>query len=248
LPTYNLAPSTIKSFRCAQELCSSEPAQLKRTIEELEARVREQDTLIFQKDEYIEELSQKLTKTRNQLFEMEHARSKPDLYPVPDGLKVKVRMDGLEKQNRYMENLLSDFEEGFWSLFNTQKDRLKENLDLLAKLPAAPETKSLHARVKKESQAILTARARKITPVNALKQLSELEEPVIKFILSRPALTFTSIEAFRAEVLLENMRISRVRCLIVPQASKILVEREEKPVNRMMTQRTMRRASKLYRI
>jgi aryl-alcohol dehydrogenase-like predicted oxidoreductase len=101
--------------------------------------------------------------------------------------------------------------------------------------------------VKKESQAILTARSqRKITPVNALKQLSELEEPVIKFILSRPALTFTSIEAFRAEVLLENMRISKARCLTGPQATKILVEREEKPVNRMMTQRAMRRASKLH--
>jgi len=55
-------------------------------------------------------------------------------------------MDALEKENRHMESLLSDFEDGFWNLFHTQKDRLKEYLDLLGKLPAPPETKSLHAR------------------------------------------------------------------------------------------------------
>ena len=247
MPTKGLAPESINSFRCARELCSSEPAQLKRTIEELEARVREQDTLIFQKDQYIDELSQELVKRKNQLFELEHARSKPGLYPVPDGLKVKVRMDGLEKENRYMENLISDFEEGFWSLFYAQKDRLKEYLDLLGKLPTTPETKSLHARVKKESQSILTARAQhKITPVNALKQLSELEGPVISFILSRPALTFTRSEVYRGEVLLENMKISKAKCLTGPQATKILVEREEKAVSRVMTQRAMKRVAKLH--
>ncbi|VVB64969.1 Uncharacterised protein [uncultured archaeon] len=88
----------------------------------------------------------------------------------------KVRMDSLETENRYMENLLSDFEDGFWSFFYAQKERLKEDLDLLAKLPATHETKSLHFRVKKESQAIMAARVQhKITSVNALKQLSELE-------------------------------------------------------------------------
>lgn len=242
-----LDPESINSFRCARELCGSEPAQLKRTIEELEARVREQDTLIFQKDQYIDELSQELVKRKNQLFELEHARSKPGLYPIPDGLKVKVRMDALEKENLYMENLISDFEDGFWNLFYAQRERLKEYLGMLAKLPATPETKSLHARVRKESLAIMAARAQhKITPVNALRQLAELEGPVIQFILSRPALTFTRSEVYRGEVLLENMKISKAKCLTGPQATKILVEREEKPVSRAMTQRAMRRAAKLH--
>lgn len=166
---------------------------------------------------------------------------------VQDSLKVKVRMDALEKENRYMENLLSDFEDGFWSLFYAQKERLREYLAMLAKLPATPETKSLRARVKKEFQAILAAKAQlTITPVNPLKQLSQLERPVISFILSRPSLTFTRSEVYRGEVLLENMKISKARCLTGPQATKILVEREEKPVSGVMTQRAMKRGAKLH--
>ena len=73
-----------------------------------------------------------------------------------------------------------------------------------------------------------------------------LAGPVIKFILSRPALTFTRSEVYRGEVLLENMKICKAKCLTGPQATKILVERGEKPVSRVMTQRAMRRASKLH--
>ena len=58
-----------------------------------------------------------------------------------------------------MENLLLDFEMEFFSLFYTQKDRFNEYIELLAKLPTTHETKSLYARVKQESQAIITARA-----------------------------------------------------------------------------------------
>jgi hypothetical protein len=42
------------------------------------------------------------------------------------------------------------------------------------------------------------------------------------------------------------MKISKARCLTGPQATKILVEREEKPVSRVMTQRAMKRAAKLH--
>jgi len=50
----------INSFRTAQELSSSEPAQLKRTIAELETRIMEQDSLIAQQNEGIENLAHRL--------------------------------------------------------------------------------------------------------------------------------------------------------------------------------------------
>lgn len=55
-----LAAHDINSFRTAQELSSNEPAQLKRTIAELEARISEQDSLISQQNEGIISLYQKL--------------------------------------------------------------------------------------------------------------------------------------------------------------------------------------------
>ena len=74
----------------------------------------------------------------------------------------------------------------------------------LEQLPATPETKSLYAHVKKEWQAIEAAKKRNIiTPVNALRQLADLERAVVTFILGRPKLSLTTAEVFRAEVLRE---------------------------------------------
>ena len=247
MPTENVVGETINSFRSAQDLSSSEPAQLRRTIRELEARIGEQDMLIFQKVLYIEEQALRLARIEGQLAELEQARSKHCLRPMTDGLQMRIKMDALERENRYMEDLLADFADGFWALFENEKDRIREYLNLLGKMPATPETKSLYARVKKESQAILTARAQhKITPVNALKQLSELEEPVIRLILSRPTLTFTRSEVYRSEVLLENMKTTKAKCLTGPEAAKILSEREQKKIHREQASRAMYRAAALH--
>jgi hypothetical protein len=53
---------------------------------------------------------------------------------------------------------------------------------------------------------------------------SELEGPVIKFILSRPAMTFTRSDVYRSEALLENINTSKVMYLTGLQANKILGE------------------------
>jgi uncharacterized coiled-coil protein SlyX len=62
-----LAAHNINSFRTAQELSSSEPAKLKRTIAELEARISNQDILIAQQNEGILSLSQELQQKEDEL-------------------------------------------------------------------------------------------------------------------------------------------------------------------------------------
>jgi hypothetical protein len=43
------------------------------------------------------------------------------------------------------------------------------------------------------------------------------------------------LEIHRDEILLENMKTSRARCLTGSKATKILVEKEQKPINSMIT-------------
>jgi uncharacterized coiled-coil protein SlyX len=237
---------TINDFRTAQELSSSEPAQIKRTIAELETRIMEQDSLIAQQNEGIENLAHRLKQRELELIDIKKMRSKP-------GQELNNSLDSfekekLEKANKNMEALIEEFEEGFCTLFSEQRQGLDGCLKALEELPVTSETKSLYARVKKEWQAIEAAKKRNIiTPVNALRQLADLERAVVTFILGRPRLSLTTAEVFRAEVLLEAfVTDSKLKSLSTNDSIRIVSTREEKKIYREQALRAMRRAACMF--
>jgi uncharacterized coiled-coil protein SlyX len=245
-----VAAQDINSFRTAQELSSSKPAQLRRTIEKLEERIGEQDTLIAQQNEGIQSLAQKLKERDEDLHAIKTARSNPDegVYDLPDGLLYSLQKEKLEKVNKNMERLLEEFEEGFWTLFMDQRQGLEESLKALEHLPATPETKSLYSRVKREWQATESAKKRNIiTPVNALRQLADLERSVVAYILDRPKLSLTTVETFRAEVLLEAFEMDRkLKSLSTNDSIRTLSAKEEKKIYREQALRAMRRSAGMF--
>ena len=241
---------TINDFRSAQELSSNKPAHLKRTIAELEARIMEQDSLIAQQNEGILSLSQKLQQKKEELHAIKKMHSKPGqgLNNAPEGFEHSLEKEKLEKANKNMEVLIEEFEEGFWTLLSEQRQGLDECLKALEELPATPETKGLYAHVKKEWQAIESAKKRNIiTPVNALRQLADLERAVVTFILGRPKLSLTNAEVFRAEVLREAfVTDDKLKHLATNDSIKIISTREEKKICRKQALRAMRRAASLF--
>lgn len=242
-----VAPETICVFRSASDLSSKEPAQLKRTIEEQRSRIREQDDLLAQKTEYILGLELKLREREGQLYELEMVRSNPGkgIHPLPEGFELKVKMDRLEKVNREMERTLDGLQDSFWHLYQTQIDSIRESLKAIEQMPATPESKSLYSRARKEFQAITSAKKRNaVSPVNALRQLADLERGIIAFIINRPSLTFTSAEHYRGEVLIEALyRDQKKTSLYTSVACQILSEREDKTISPKQALRAMRRAA-----
>jgi uncharacterized coiled-coil protein SlyX len=244
-----LVRQDINSFRTAQELSSSEPAQLRRTIAELEARIIEQDALIAQQNDGLEDLAQKLSQREGELHDIQMSRSSDHgLYDNLDSLRFSAEKERLEKANRKMEALIEEFEEGFWILFSEQRQGLEECLKALEQLPATPETKSLYARVKKEWQAIESAKKRNIiTPVKALRQLADLERSVVTFVLSKPKLTLTTIETFRAGVLMEAFATDpKLKSLSTNDSLRTISAREERKIYREQALRAMRRAACMF--
>ncbi|OPY55521.1 MAG: hypothetical protein A4E48_00048 [Methanosaeta sp. PtaU1.Bin060] len=239
----------INSFRTAQELASSEPAQLKRTIAELEARIQEQDSLIAQQNEGLQSLAQKLQERESQLDDVKGG-SKLDhgLQDIPDGFKDHAKIKKLEKANLVMEKLLEEFDEGFWTLFSEQRHGLEDCLKALEQLPATPETKRLYSRVKREWASIESAKKRNIvSPVNALRQLEDLERAVISYIIQRPRLTLTTAEIFRAEILMEAFVTDpELKSLSTNDSIRIISAKEEKKIYREQALRAMRRAAGLF--
>jgi uncharacterized coiled-coil protein SlyX len=237
---------TINDFRSAQELSSSEPAHLKRTIAELEARIMEQDSLIAQQNEGIENLAHRLKQRELELIDIKRMHSKP-------GQGLNNALEGFEKEkleraNKNMEALIEEFEEGFRSLFSEQRQGLDECLEDLEELPVTSETKSLYARVKKEWQAIEAAKKRNIiTPVNALLQLADLERAIVTFILGRPKLSLTTVEIWRAEVLRETfVTDSNLKSLSTNDSIRTISAKEEKKIYREQALRAMRRAAFMF--
>jgi len=152
------------------------------------------------------------------------------------------------KANKKMEALIEEFQDGFWTLFSEQRQGLDECLKALEQLPAAPESKSLYAHVKKEWQAIEMAKKRNIiTPVNALRQLADLERSVVTFILGRPRLSLTTVETWRAEILMEAFVTDRkLKQLTTNDSIRIISAKEERKIYREQGLRAMRRAASLF--
>lgn len=239
-----LAAYDINAFRAAGELSSSEPAQLKRTIAELEARISEQDDLIALQNA---ELA-KIREGERELVETLNARGRSDPGRNDCDSHSYLEWERLEEANRKMEALIGDFEEGFWTLLSGQRQGLEDCLKALDSLPATPETKSLYARVKREWQAIESAKKRNIiTPVNALRQLADLERGAVTFVLGRPKLTITTIEDFRARVLMEAFETDRrLKSLSTNDSIRTISAKEEKMIYRTQALRAMRRASDMF--
>ncbi|MFA6371031.1 MAG: hypothetical protein WCW68_00250 [Methanothrix sp.] len=236
----------INSFRTAQELSSSEPTQLKRTIAELETRIIEQDSLIALQNEGFENLAHKLKKRELELIEIKKTCSKP-------GQGLSNALEGFEKENlkkanKKMEALIDEFQDGFWTLFSEQRQGLDECLKALELLPATNETRGLYAHIKKEWHAIEAAKKRGIiSPVNALRQLADLERTVVTFILGRPKLSLTNVETWRAGVLQEAFVTDRkLKQLTTNDSIRIVSTKEEKKIYREQALRAMRRAASLF--
>jgi len=242
-----IAAETLKAYRSALDLCSTEPAQLRRTIAELEARIHEQDTLIAEKTKHIEDLEILLGKRDNRLKELETARCNPanELHNIPDGLALQAQMEQLKKANSEMENAMDELQDGFWHLWEAQLENIRDSLKTIEQMPATPELKGLYARSKREVQAVISAKKRnQLSPVNALRQLADLDKGIINFIVSRPALTFSKAEVYRGRILIEALyRDPKLKSITTPESMRILSEIEEKPINAKQSLRAMRKAA-----
>ena len=218
----------------------------------MEARIEEQDTLIALQNEGLQNLARNLEDRELELQEIKKLGSKnehgPDISNAPGGLLQSLEQEKLARANRSMEALIEDFQEGFWTLFSEQRQGLEECLAALEQLPATAETRSLYARVKRQWKAIEAAKKRnEITPVNALRQLADLERGVVTFILGRPKLTLTTVEVFRAGILLEAFETDRrLKSLSTNDSMRSISAKEERKIYREQALRAMRRAASLF--
>jgi len=221
-------------FRTAAELTSYEPAQLRRTIEEQAARISEQDDLIEQQLQYILELEHKkeISKRRPASGSSES-----------DRFRLLSEISDLKERNRVLEQAQEHLQEGFESLFQTQYDNLKSSLEVLEKLPSANEVKNLYIRTKKQANALGRAKdIGKVSPVNALRQMADLEKEIISFITGRPLLTFTRSDRYRAAVLIASLERDK-KPISTPEAVRILGEAEGKSIDPKQALRAMRWAA-----
>ncbi|RPH73282.1 hypothetical protein EHM76_05510, partial [bacterium] len=96
-----LAADTINAFRSGQELASSEPAELKKTIAELEARIREQNSLLGQKDDYIDAILQ----ASKPVQEPSQVRQQPDYAELE---KVKAQLRTVQRERDELKEKYRD--------------------------------------------------------------------------------------------------------------------------------------------
>lgn len=129
---------TIQAFRTAAELSSYEPAELRRTIEEQDARIQAQDDIIEQQLKALEQLEEKLDR-------LQHIEGSP---AQADSFRLLVEISDLKERNEELEEAQEHLEESFDHLFQVQLDFLEEALETLEKLSASPDVKSLYTRAK----------------------------------------------------------------------------------------------------
>lgn len=230
-----LAVPSLEDFRNAADLCSSEPAQLRRTVEELEGRISAQDDLIERQLQYIHELEQRLEPKQ---------ATRPGANP--DNQRLLEEISDLKERNKRLEEAQEHLQDGFDMLFHAQAENLANSLEMLAKLPASPEARSLHSRAKKQSQAVMRARELgRASPLSALRQMADLEKEMVQFIIGRPLLTFCRADRYRAEVLLATLGRD-AKPISTLEASRILGEVEGKLINPAQALRAMRWAASIH--
>jgi small-conductance mechanosensitive channel len=218
-----LASQDILAFRTAADLCSSEPSQLRKTIEKLEGRISSQDELIERQLQYIQELERTLEQRQ-----------------TPHSATDNSEMDELKEKNKRLEEAQERLQDGFDTLFHVEIDNLENSLEMLEKLPDSPEARSLYVRCKKQSRAISRAKdLGQASPLNALRQMADLEKDIVQFIIGRPLLTFTRSDRYRAEVLLATLS-RNAKPISTLEASRIIGEAEGKTIDPKQALRAMR--------
>jgi len=231
-----LSTQTVQDFRTAAELSSYEPAQLRRTIEEQEARIQAQDDIIEQQLKAIEKLEEKLDRIKQINAPSAHT----------DGIQLLAEISDLKERNKRLEDAQNRLEESFENLFQTQMDFLQMALETLEKLSASPEVKSLYARANKQARAIERARdVGQASAINALRQMADLLKEVTLFLINRPLLTFVRSDSYRGEILLAALNRDQ-KAISTPEAIRILGENEDKSIDATQALRAMRWAANYH--
>jgi len=217
-----LAAVTINSFRSAAELSRAEPAQLKRTIEDLEMQIESYRNVIERQADHIRELEAGL--------DLEH------------GEKVGQSIPSSE-----LELKLEQYASAFIELYEAQQDLISEALGNLQQLPATPQARELAGRLRAMPSRLRNARIRKqIDPFLAYAELQELSTEAMHFIWQHPkAASPLKVEVFRAQILLESLH-NGVSSLGTQEVIKSLTMVEGRKIDRKQALRAMRLAAKLY--
>jgi len=248
-----LAADSINVFRSSQELASSNTAQLRKTIAELEERIHAQDLLIeeqkqalVEKEAQIDDLAYELDILCGAIHDPRH-KGKVLAKELQEGYKQYAKIQQLAKANESFTRSLEELQDAFQHIIDAVIANVEAALAALAEMPATEETANMHARAEKEIKGIMRAKkANQISPANCLRQLADVEYGIISFITARPALTFKKAEHYRAALLVETLyRDPKAKSLNSANAIQIISTAEEKPIARMQARRAMEWAAKL---
>ena len=212
---------TINSFRSAAELSRTEPAQLKRTIRDLELQIESYRNVIEHQADHIRELEAGL--------DVEH------------GEKV-----GQSAPSSELELKLEQYARAFIELYEAQQDLISEALEYLQQLPATPQARELAGRLRTVPGRLRNARIRKqIDPFQAYAELQELTAEAMRFLWLHPkAAAPLKVEVFRGLILLESLH-NGVSSLDTQEVIKSLTMVEGRKIAREQALRAMRQAVKL---
>jgi len=216
-----LAAVTINSFRSAAELSRAEPAQLKRTIRDLELQIESFRNVIERQADHIRELEAGLG--------LEH------------GEKA-----GQSASSSELELKLEQYAGSFIELYEAQQELISEALGYLQQLPATPQARELAGRLRTMPGRLRNARIRKqIDLFQAYAELQELSAKAMRFIWQHPkAAAPLKVEVFRALILLESLH-NGVNSLDTQEVIKSLTMVEGRKIDRKQALRAMRQAVKL---
>jgi hypothetical protein len=218
--TVGFVPSTLGTFRTAEALNSSEPAQLRRTIAELEERIAQQDVIIENQYHYI--------------LSLESGNAAP---PQPRGDRDT---DRLQSEVTALQGIQDSLEEQFKEFLRARVDSLNQLLGEMDRLPDRPETRAVYAKIKREGHQIQRNRARGgISPMAAITQISELEREAVAILTNQPKITFARSDQYRAEILIHSLGIGH-KTISTQEAITILMEAENRTIHREQAIRAMR--------
>jgi len=217
-----LSPGTISTFRSCKDLCSSEPAQLRRTIDDLEQQIESNLNFIERQADHIRELERAL----------DFKEGGPVPVPAAGSLEQEIKLE--------------QYSDAFMDLYETEEEYVSEIHGLFKQLPATPQAKELAGRLRAFPGQLRSARIRKhIDPFQAYRELRELSALALRFIWQHPrAAEPMKVEVFRARILLESLK-NGVKSLDTQEVIKSLTMVESRRIDRKQALRAMRRAASL---
>jgi cell fate (sporulation/competence/biofilm development) regulator YmcA (YheA/YmcA/DUF963 family) len=125
-----VSSDSIIFFRSAADLATSEPSQLRRTIEELEARIEEQNKVLLQQAEAIQHLNARINEKDSQLRFIEKKAVNGDHSPHSDSFKETLRTKKLQQDNERMSTLIDEMEDGFfWHAYSAMLENVDASLE-----------------------------------------------------------------------------------------------------------------------